>query len=191
MAIGGVLGAARVVHQNGSIVSGFASDARSGAEPATPSGQPVKSPFTVKRLRPRYSLIVLASVLAGGCERDDHRFEKRAPLPVGRLEVPDSPTVELGPAVLLTLSGWAVSEDGIAEVNVYIDRRLARSSGLLIPRPDVASRYPAIPGSRQSGFQLLLEPAEIGAGSHEVVLQVRTGRGAVRELGRLTVMAHP
>ncbi len=154
-------------------------------------GRPVRSSFSMRCLGRQLPMLALLALFAYACERDDGRFEKRAELPLGNLDVPNTSMLELGPAAPLTLSGWAVSEDGIAEVNAYVDRRLARSSGALLQRPDVATAFPAIPGSGRSGFQIVLEPAEIGPGPHEIVLQVRTNRNAVRELGRLTVVAHP
>ena len=142
----------------------------------------------MRRLRERASAVFLAALLLAGCERDGARVQKRARLPIGNLDTPTTSTLELSGDSPLTLSGWAVSEDGIAEIDVFVDRGLVRSSGALLGRPDVGSAYPAIPGSARSGFQVVLDSREMGAGAHEVVLQVRTARGAVRELGRLTVV---
>ncbi len=144
-------------------------------------------------LRPgrRSSAALLLAALLCGCEKSDARFAKRARLPAGRLDLPSTPVVRAAPGSSVVLAGWALSDDGIAEVNVYSDGKLLRSSGARFPRPDVAKAFPSVKDSSRAGFHLVLDPAETGPGAHELILQARTNRGAVGELGRFTLVATP
>lgn len=141
------------------------------------------------RPRPGFSAALLLATLLCGCEKSDARFAKRARLPTGRLDLPSTPVVRAAPGSSVVLAGWALADDGIAEVNVYSDGRLLRSSGARLPRPDVAKAFPLMKGSARAGFHLVVDPSETGPGAHELVLQARTNRGAVGELGRFTLIA--
>ncbi|MHB1047381.1 MAG: hypothetical protein ACYC4P_15360 [Thermoanaerobaculia bacterium] len=138
-------------------------------------------------LRPLRALLLLPMVL-GACERDTQRFEKRALLPLGHIDFPASSRVHLGVDEPLRISGWTASDDGIAEVNVYVDRRLVRSLGQLRDRPDVGQALPGVRGSARSGIETAIEPGELGAGTHDVVVQVRTNAGAVLQLCRVEIV---
>lgn len=134
------------------------------------------------RFRP---FLIILPLLLLSCERDTRRFEKRALLPLGHIDFPASSRVELGVEEGLRICGWTASEDGIAEVNVYVDRRLVRSLGQLGERADVGRALPDVSGSSRSGIETVVGADELGPGNHDVVVQVRTNAGAVLQLCRI------
>ncbi|MGY4509110.1 glycosyltransferase family 9 protein [Bradyrhizobium sp. USDA 3650] len=53
---------------------------------------------------------------------------------------------------LIKLRGWAVSSAGVAEIRVLLEDELIGVAEYGSERPDVGNLFPALPGSRQSGF---------------------------------------
>ena len=140
---------------------------------------------------PRASLaaVIVLALLEAGCERGSDRLQKRSDLPFGDINTPAESPLELrgsAPAIFL---GWALAEDGIAEVNLYVDRRLVRSTALFLRSPDVARVFPTFATAGTAGFGIELAARDVGPGRHEVVVQARSNRGATRDLRRYEVIA--
>ena len=66
------------------------------------------------------------------------------------------------------LRGWAVSSDGIAKVEIYIDGAYAFDAPYGGNRGDVGGAFPDISGSRQSGFSLAFNYSDLSSGPHRV-----------------------
>ncbi|HEX4884661.1 MAG TPA: hypothetical protein VFX05_11020 [Casimicrobiaceae bacterium] len=78
-------------------------------------------------------------------------------LPTGWIDEPAGDTIV---GTRLVLSGWALDSSGIDRVEVRIAHRaLAARYGL--PRPDVASQKPDVPGAATSGFRFEADLADV------------------------------
>jgi len=67
------------------------------------------------------------------------------------------------------LRGWAVSEDGIDRVEIYIDGKYVYDAPYGGSRGDVAKAHPEIPGSGKSGFSLAFGYSNLGFGQHSIL----------------------
>jgi hypothetical protein len=105
-------------------------------------------------------------------------------LPLGFIDSPKD-----GGAVHGTLaaSGWALSEDGIESVGLYVDRVFATSANLGQPRPDVLKAYPDLKNDANPGWTASTDVSKLTAGYHELIVQARSKSGAVSDIGRLRV----
>lgn len=91
------------------------------------------------------------------------------------------------PGAILTgvvdVKGWALSEDGIQSVCVYIDRaRVNCTDRATEERPDVAKVVTMIPNAEKSGWGVTFDSTSIAPGDHEFVVQATTKTGASRNL---------
>lgn len=125
------------------------------------------------------SFAILCS-LADGCG------SVRAPktLPFGVMDEPRSGEALRG---TVQLRGWALSESGMAQILVYVDRNFAVAATLGGSRPDVAKAYPAFANRPDSGWVAILDTSKFPAGAHEVVVQGTGNNGATRDLGDINV----
>ena len=125
-------------------------------------------------------LLMIAIILITGaaCEtRDGH-----AKLPAG---VVDTPPMS-GQAVLrgaTPFEGWALADDGIEEVAVYIDGRYVISAQTGVERPDVAKSFPKEPGAARAGWRASVDVSGLPAGIHQFVVQAAAKNGAKRDIG--------
>lgn len=132
--------------------------------------------FLIKAL-----LISIALVLfTAGCRTEI----SRQPLPFGVLDAPRSGEALRG---TVELRGWSLSESGIKQVAVYVDRNYAGMATLGISRPDVATAYPAFAHAADAGWTASLDTGKFPPGTHELVVQGITNNGAVRDLGDINV----
>ena len=79
------------------------------------------------------------------------------------------------------LRGWAVSSDGIAKVEIYIDGAYAFDAPYGGNRGDVGGAFPDISGSRQSGFSLAFNYSDLSPGPHRVSALAYTAMGDTKE----------
>lgn len=110
-------------------------------------------------------------------------------LPTGYLDSPplSQQAVFRGPT---TLEGWSLSDDGIDDVAIYIDRQYVASAQIGIPRADVAGAFPNEPHASTSGWRASIDVSNIPPGMHEVVVQATCKNGAKRDIAsfRASVM---
>jgi hypothetical protein len=140
-----------------------------------------------KSLRSRCCLIglmicLVACLACGGKPAESGTSLSR--LPFGSLDIPRSGETVTG---TVGIGGWALSEDGISRVAIYVDRSYVLAATLGGPRPDVAKIYPTIPDAASSGFNAALDTSSFPAGSHEIVVQAYSKLGASRDIGTATV----
>jgi len=105
-------------------------------------------------------------------------------LPFGVMDQPRGGETLRG---IVELRGWALSESGIAQVLVYVDRNYVAAATLGISRPDVAKVYPAFSNRPDSGWTATLDTGKWSAGVHELVVQGTANNGATRDLGAVNV----
>ena len=73
-----------------------------------------------------------------------------------------------------TLRGWAVAEEGISKVDIYIDGNFFQSAPYGGKRDDVGSVFPEINDSDQSGFALAFNFSDLSAGTHTIRVEAET-----------------
>ena len=66
------------------------------------------------------------------------------------------------------LRGWAIAEDGIDRIEIYIDGKYMYDAPYGGDRSDVAEAYPEIEGSEQSGFSLAFGYSNLSVGEHTI-----------------------
>ena len=105
-----------------------------------------------------------------------------AKLPNGVVDVPPpgQPAAVKGMASLM---GWAIGENGISDVDIYVDRVYVASAHLGLVRPDVAAAFPNETNSNTAGWQASLDCSNIAVGPHELVVQATAKNGAKRDIG--------
>jgi hypothetical protein len=109
-------------------------------------------------------------------------------LPFGFVDAP-RPGETLRGAI--TIAGWALSEDRIERVAIYIDRSYASRALLGQARPDVAKAYPGMPNAAVSGWITVLNTGSFSQGKHEIIVQARSEDGALRDIGTVPVVFAP
>jgi hypothetical protein len=90
------------------------------------------------------------------------------------------------------IRGWAVSDEGIDRVELFVNGQYAFEIPYGGLREDVEQAFPAIPGSRFSGFGQTYNYGSLGAGEHTMMIRVHDGSGAIREdSARFSVVGFP
>jgi hypothetical protein len=79
--------------------------------------------------------------------------------------------------------GWALADDGIEEVAVYIDGQYVISAHTGVERPDVAKTFPKEPGAGKAGWRASVDVSSFPAGIHQFVVQAAAKNGAKRDIG--------
>ena len=101
-----------------------------------------------------------------GNDRVGAWFWREAPFKV-HLEEPVKGQVHSG---IGSLRGWAIAEDGIDRVEVYIDGNYAYDAPYGGPRGDVEEKFPEIDGSGQSGFSMAFSYSNLSFGQHTITV---------------------
>ena len=88
--------------------------------------------------------------------------------------------------------GWAVSDASIDRVELFVDGQYVFEIPYGGLREDVEQVFPAIAGSRFSGFGQTYNYGSLGAGEHTMMIRVHDGSGAIREdTARFVVVGFP
>ena len=130
-------------------------------------------------------MVVVASLISPACGSTQPsgalRAKSASTLPFGNVE---SPRVGETVRGRWPVSGWALSEDGVKAVNIYVDRSYMGTARLGVSRPDVEKAYPAIKDSATAGWTFVLDTMALTPGQHQVVVQVRSVTGGTRDIGQ-------
>jgi hypothetical protein len=122
------------------------------------------------------------SLLMTGCTNPTDMAQK---LPLGWMDSPAQSAVLRGVAVL---AGWAVCEDGIASVALYVDRSfVSKTEKLNGSRPDVISLFPSFAGAGDMQWKINLDTSSLAPGPHDILTRAISKKGAVRDLGSVKV----
>jgi len=122
-------------------------------------------------------IILIAAVITACGGRSGHTR-----LPIGYV---DAPALS-GQAVLhgnAIFEGWALADDGIEEVAVYMDRQYLASARTGLDRPDVAKSLPNEPNSVKAGWRASVDVSNLTPGLHQFVVQAAAKSGSNRDIG--------
>lgn len=89
--------------------------------------------------------------------------------------------------------GWALDDDGVKEVWVFVDGRFAAKAPIDQSRPDVTKSYPGYRGNTDvHGWAATVSlGSDVQPGNHSIVVQAIDTKGATRDIGSLTVVLIP
>lgn len=80
------------------------------------------------------------------------------------------------------LIGWALDDDGIAAVDIYVDGVLVGRAGYGFNRPGVGDRFPGFPNGDNAGWHFGLNTTHFTNGLHTVTPQAISATGERRDL---------
>lgn len=93
---------------------------------------------------------------------------------------------------ITNVRGWALAEEGISKIEIFIDGQFAFDVPYGGERRDVESAYPEIADSRYSGFGQTWNYGVLGAGTHTLTARAISRSGAmVEDTARFSVAALP
>ncbi|MBS0559483.1 MAG: glycosyltransferase, partial [Proteobacteria bacterium] len=81
----------------------------------------------------------------------------------------------------LSIEGWALARDGVAEVEIMLDGRRLGTAQCGLARHDVGSAFPDWPDAARSGFAFHCPARSMSDGRHVIVVRVVGTNGAVAE----------
>lgn len=90
-------------------------------------------------------------------------------------------------AGLLGVVGWALDDNGIAAVDIYVDGEPAGRAHYGQGRPSVRKKFPGFPNSKAPGFGYQIDTSKYLNGLHKVEALVRTKAGETRFLNAVTI----
>ena len=85
------------------------------------------------------------------------------------------------------IGGWAISDDGIEWVGVYVDGEFLGYAKTGLSRPDVHGQYPEVKGSATSGWQFDAEPGLFTSGDHRITVDACSKIGVIHSLGAKSI----
>ena len=121
-----------------------------------------------------FPLLLAEMLFFAACQRST---PKRSALPFGSVDTPTPKTVVQGQ---FQVAGWALSEQPIEAVSIYIDRKYLGDAQVKLARPDVAAAHAGYQDASNAGWTTTLEAASFTPGWHELVVQARSQDGATR-----------
>ncbi|HME09151.1 MAG TPA: hypothetical protein VKG25_18985 [Bryobacteraceae bacterium] len=132
---------------------------------------------------------ILGFIFAGvfvtlvSCKKEAHI--SRSLLPFGGIDLPAPKSIVRGP---MQVAGWALADQPIREVSVYIDGKYLTAASTKMPRPDVVLAKPDYKDARNCGYTLTVDMSKFAIGWHEIVVQARAEDGVTRDLGTVPVL---
>jgi N-acetylmuramoyl-L-alanine amidase len=124
-----------------------------------------------------------AFVALVSCKRE--ATVSRSSLPLGSVDLPAPKSTVRG---LMQVAGWALADQPIREVAVYIDGTYLTAASTKMPRPDVVLAKPDYRTARNCGFTLTVDTSTFAVGWHEIVVQARAEDGVTRDLATVPVL---
>ena len=146
-----------------------------------------------KQLAPihRLSLLLIASLFAAvGCQWPSSEPNPKNELPFGTVEAPPQGA---GVDRQMTVGGWALDDEGVKEVRVFVDNRFVGRTPVDQPRPDVTKSFPAYTAGKDlHGWVLKVSlGSAFAAGSHTILAQAVDTQGATRDIGTVNISLAP
>lgn len=90
------------------------------------------------------------------------------------------------------LRGWAISDSGVAKLELYVNGQFVSEVPYGGERRDVQAAFPGVPGSLLSGFGQTYNYGELGAGNHTITIRLTTNDGRLLESSsNFSVVAFP
>jgi hypothetical protein len=106
------------------------------------------------------------------------RQSSLAPI-LGALDVPKRGGTLQGPTTIV--GGWALAEDGVQRIAIYVDKQFVTFATLGGDRPDIAKAFPSFANAGKSGWNVVIDLSAIIDGDHEMVMQVKTKGGNIHD----------
>jgi len=121
------------------------------------------------------------------CDTVAPRQVTRRTLPFGNVDAPKARAIIKG---VLRVEGWALAEEPIAEIGIFIDSKFVRSFAVDRRRDDVVSAYPKVARGVKPGFATEIDTQVAGLlpGWHSLIVQAKTESGAIRDIGVVEVV---
>lgn len=83
----------------------------------------------------------------------------------------------------VTFWGWALDENGVRSVDIFIDGQYMGPAAYGFARPDVQSVFPYIQNSAQSGWSYTINTVQLANSKHRLTVQVTDARGKTTIIG--------
>ena len=119
------------------------------------------------------------------CGQDTARVARVDPangLPFGFV---DNPPAGSSVGWRVRVAGWALDDQGIAEIRIFLDDHLVATTAPDTARPDVAKVFPEL--ARRQGRVGWSREIDMPQGSHTIVVQAVDRLGLSRDLGAFPV----
>jgi hypothetical protein len=119
------------------------------------------------------ALLVFACVACGLAPTNSGK------LPLGAIDTPSGDAIVKGVSFAI---GWALCEDGVDRVAIYLDRTYLQDAVLKGRREDVVKVFPQFSGVADVRWITELHTESLPIGRHEISARVISRRGATRDL---------
>ena len=130
--------------------------------------------------------LIALCLVATGCQRPTQEPDEKNELPFGFV---DAPTPGATVDRQIPIYGWALDDQGVREVRIFVDGKYIARARLTQPRPDVTQAYPAYArGGDMHGWNLTIMLGDsFTPGTHTILAQAVDTQGATRDLGAIPV----
>lgn len=108
--------------------------------------------------------------------------------PYGNVDTPGHGAPVSG---VVEVTGWAIDDRGVKEVEVVVDGETVGAARYGLSRADVAEEHGGLPDEPRFGFSFSLDTADLGSGAHDIEVIARDAAGNASTLlpGLLSVTA--
>ena len=135
----------------------------------------------------RRVLIGLCAVCAAACmQLSKSEPDPKNELPFGYVDEPkDGTSIDRN----VTTHGWAMDDNGVAEIRVFLDNHFVARTTPTEARPDVSKAFPRYAHGKDTHGWTLIVPLDAGVvlGPHTLVYQAVDNQGATRDIGTVNV----
>ncbi|MFP3883415.1 MAG: Ig-like domain-containing protein, partial [Actinomycetota bacterium] len=106
-------------------------------------------------------------------------LEERLPFedemfPYGNVDTPGDGASVSG---VVEVTGWAIDDRGVEEVEVLVDGETVGTAAYGLSRPDVAEDHGGLPNEPRFGYSLPLDTTDLGSGTHDIEVIARDAAG--------------
>lgn len=124
----------------------------------------------------------MAAGCAGGAKKPDAANE----LPQGVIDIPANNLV-VGRGV--PVAGWALDDQKVDRIDIYLDGHFKTSTTMTVHRPDVLKAMPKYAHGTDDlvGWQTAIDLGD-APGPHAILAQAVDSSGATRDIGTVTVV---
>jgi hypothetical protein len=142
--------------------------------------------------------LLVCGVAAAGCQYLGSMSATNASAePDPKNELPsgfiDAPPNGAGVGRQIQMYGWAVDDQGVKEVRIFVDGKYVAKTTLTAARPDVTRAQPQYAhGNDTHGWALTVTLGDVyQPGQHTILAQAVDTQGATRDIGTITVSVGP
>ena len=141
--------------------------------------------------------LVFCCITAAGCQYLGSTSTPGAGDPDPKNELPigfiDAPANGAGVSRQIQMYGWAMDDQGVKEVRIYVDGKYVNKTTVSVARPDVTSAHPAYAhGNDTHGWAVTVMLSDVyQSGPHTILAQAVDTQGATHDIGTITVSVGP